>query len=67
MSEKTLSRPLSLERSEGVSLGYLCNISQNAGTYKGERYDAEQCAPFEADHLAIVAKPRAKGALIQRF
>ena len=52
---------------QGVSLGYLCNISQNAGTYKGERYDAEQCAPFEADHLAIVAKPRAKGALIKGF
>lgn len=51
----------------GVSLGYLCNIARKDGTYEGARYDAEQCAPFEADHLAIVANPRAKNALIQSF
>ena len=51
----------------GVSLGYLCDINRTDGVYNGARYDAEQCAPFEADHLAIVASPRATNALIQSF
>ncbi|NEZ62010.1 DUF2213 domain-containing protein [Leptolyngbyaceae cyanobacterium CCMR0082] len=54
-------------KKRGVSLGYLCDINRKPGSYLGERYDAEQCAPFEADHLAIVARPRAKEALIKSF
>jgi len=50
----------------GVSLGYRCGIERQDGEWNGIRFDAVQSEPFEADHLAIVARPRAPEALITR-
>ena len=67
VSDSTAIQAIESGQKRGVSLGYLCDINRKDGIYQGIRYDAEQCPPFTADHLAIVANPRAKNALIQSF
>lgn len=48
----------------GVSMGYLCRVTEEQGTYRGRPYTHRQDGPLVIDHLAIVARPREPGALI---
>ena len=52
---------------KGVSLGYEVGTVPVQGNWDGMPYQFEQSEPFYADHLAVVANPRARGALIKRF
>jgi cell division septum initiation protein DivIVA len=54
-------------RKDGVSLGYEVGSVEKGGVWNGQRYDAMQATPFEADHLAVVKYPRADEARIVRF
>jgi uncharacterized protein len=54
-------------RKDGVSLGYEVGSVETGGVWNGQRYDAMQAQPFEADHLAVVKYPRADEARIVRF
>jgi uncharacterized protein len=54
-------------RKDGVSLGYEVGAVEKGGVWNGQRYDAMQAQPFEADHLAVVKYPRADEARIVRF
>jgi hypothetical protein len=54
-------------RKDGVSLGYEVGSVEKGGVWNGQRYDAMQAQPFEADHLAVVKYPRADEARIVRF